>query len=431
MPDESIQLRQPVRNRPSADPASAMPSLSDVPVPEELLLVAQSYWPEPAGSAPMMTDLATAFAAAGTETTVLTARPNYPGNRVYDGYADGSQDSLTVDGVLIERLRTIPPAGGGMKARLIHEGVLHAGFVAVLARGRVGRHKAVLSLCPSILSVALADRFRAPGGRHIAIVHDIQSGLAGALGMGGKAAVKAIRAMERTALNRADAIVVLSEPMRGVLEDLGVTRPIMVIPPHVDADAVHPLPRPDQPPTALYSGAFARKQGLEQVLDMAGHLAGLMPQARVLLRGQGGLEEELKSRAAAMGLANVVFQPLAPKDRLNEAMAEGDVHLVPQRPEGAAFAMPGKAVTILAAGRPFVSTCLPGSALATLEAQVGAFLCTPPEEPRAMAEAVAALLSDPARATAMGRRGRAWVELHATRAVVLDRYARLLLGEAA
>ena len=39
----------------------------------------------------------------------------------------------------------------------------------------------------TILSVALADRFRAPGGRHIAIVHDIQSGLAGALGMGGKA----------------------------------------------------------------------------------------------------------------------------------------------------------------------------------------------------------------------------------------------------
>lgn len=431
MPDDSIHLRPPVFDRPASKASPSSLSLADVPVPEELLLVAQSYWPEPAGSAPMMTDLATAFAAAGAETTVLTARPNYPGNKVYDGYADGSQDSKTVEGVLIERLHTIPPAGGGMKARLIHEGVLHAGFAAARARGRVGRHAAVLSLCPSILSVAIANRFKAPGGRHVAIVHDIQSGLAGALGMGGKAAVKAIRAMERTALNRADAIVVLSEPMRGVLEELGVTRPIHVIPPHVDADAVYPLPRPDQPPTALYSGAFARKQGLEQVLDMAGHLAELMPQARIKLRGQGGLEEELKSRAHAMGLGNVIFQPLAPKDQLNEAMAEGDVHLVPQRPEGAAFAMPGKAVTILAAGRPFVSTCLPGSALATLEAQVGAFLCTPPEEPRAMAEAVASLLSEPARATAMGRRGRAWVEANATRAVALDRYARLLLGEAA
>ncbi|SMH52872.1 glycosyltransferase family 4 protein [Azospirillum agricola] len=411
MPDESSLLRQPRL-------AAA--------VPPKLLLVAQSYWPEPAGSAPMMTDLATAFAAAGCDTTVLTARPNYPGNQVYDGYADGARDSTTVDGVRIERLTTIPPAGGGMKARLLHEGVLHAGFASALAKGRVGRHDAVLSLCPSILSVALADRFTAPGGRHVAIVHDIQSGLAGALGMGGKAAVKAIRALERTALNRADAIVVLSDPMRAVLRELGVTRPITVIPPHVDADAVHPLPRPDQPPTALYSGAFARKQGLEQLLDMARHLAALMPEARVLLRGQGGLEEELKAQAAAMALTNLQFSPLAPKDRLNEALAEGDVHLVPQRPEGAAFAMPGKAVTILASGRPFVATCLPGSALSALEAEIGAFLCTPPDEPLALAQAVARLLKDRALATAMGRRGRAWVEGNATRAVALDRYATLL-----
>lgn len=414
MPDDSHRLHAPQQ--------AAL-------VPPKLLLVAQSYWPEPAGSAPMMTDLATAFAEAGSDTTVLTARPNYPGSRVYDGYADGAQDRTMVDGVRIERLTTIPPVGGGIKARLLHEGVLHAGFAAALTRGRVGRHAAVLSLCPSILSVAIADRFTAPGGRHVAIVHDIQSGLAGALGMGGSAAVKAIRVLERAALNRADAIVVLSEPMRAVLRNLGVTRPITVIPPHVDDAAVHPRPRPDQPPTVLYSGAFARKQGLEQVLEMAGHLAGLMPAARVQLRGQGGLEEELKRQAAAMGLTNVVFFPLAPKEELNEALAEGDVHLVPQRPEGAAFAMPGKAVTILAAGRPFVSTCLPGSALAALELEIGAFVCTPPEEPRLMAEAVAKLLADQNLATAMGRRGRAWVEANATRAVALNRYAHLLMGD--
>ncbi|MCW2235855.1 glycosyltransferase family 4 protein [Azospirillum canadense] len=411
------------------DSAAFRAVTSTVAVPPRALMVAMSYWPEPAGSAPMMTDLATAFAAAGTDMTVLTARPNYPGNRVYDGYADGSQDHLTVDGVRIERLFTIPPKGGGMKARLVHEGVLHGGFLAARARGRVAKHKAVLSLCPSIFSVAVADRFKAPGGRHVAIVHDIQSGLAGALGMGGGAALKAIQALERTALNRADSIVVLSEAMRDVLRDLGVRRPVAVIPPHVDADAIHPLPRPDgQPPTVLYSGAFARKQGLEQVLEMARHLHGLRPDARVLLRGQGGLEEELKAQAVGMGLTNVEFAPLIPKERLAEGLAEGDVHLVPQRPEGAAFAMPGKAVTILAAGRPFVCTCLPGSALARLEAEIGAFLSTPPDAPEAMAKAVADLLNAPDRSAAMGRRGRAWVEAHASRSAVLARYAGLLLN---
>ncbi|WP_247891710.1 glycosyltransferase, partial [Azospirillum argentinense] len=264
MPDDST----PLRTR-TVDPAALPPSV---------LLVAMSYWPEPAGSAPMMTDLATAFAAAGTDMTVLTARPNYPGQAIYDGYADGAEDRRTVNGVRIERLFTIPPKGGGMKGRLIHEGVLHAGFLAARARGRVGRHRAVLSLCPSIFSVAVADRFRAPGGRHIAIVHDIQSGLAGALGMGGGAALKAIQAVERTALNRADGIVVLSEAMADVLRDLGVRRPLTVLPPHVDAEAIRPLPRPaSTPPHLLYRSHCSTQPGRDHGPADTAHITTWRP----------------------------------------------------------------------------------------------------------------------------------------------------------
>jgi len=401
-----------------------------VEMPPAVLLVAMSYWPEPAGSAPMMTDLATAFAAAGTATTVLTARPNYPGERVYPEYAQGRRDHEEADGVRVERLPTIPPSGGGLRARLLHEGVLHTGFLAARALGRVRPHAAVLSLCPSIFSVAVAERFTAPGGRHVAIVHDIQSGLAGALGLGGGMALRGLRAVERLALNRADAVVVLSEPMRGVLRDLGVTVPIAVIPPHVDTERVHPLPRPPgRPPTVLYSGAFARKQGLEVVLEMAAILRSRVPAAQVVLRGQGGLEADLRERARRMELSNLVFETLAPKHRLNEGLAEGDVHLVPQRAEGAAFAMPGKAVTIMAAGRPFVCTCEAGSALERLGAEVAAFRCVPPGDAEAMADAVTLLLDNPAVCAAMGRRGRAWAEDNASRPVVLARYARLLRGE--
>jgi len=420
MPDDT-QIRAQTRTRSGA---------ATVEVPPAVLLVAMSYWPEPAGSAPMMTDLATAFAAAGSATTVLTARPNYPGHKVYDDYVDGRRDRGVVDGVQVERFATIPPKGGGLRARLVHEGVLHASFLAARASGRVRAHTAVLSLCPSIFSVAVADRFKAPGGRHVAIVHDIQSGLAGALGLGGGAAVKALRALERTALNRADAVVVLSEPMRDVLRELGVTVPIAVIPPHLDTELIHPLPRPEgRPPTVLYSGAFARKQGLEVVLDMAALLRTQVPAARVVLRGEGGIEAELRARAQTLRLENVTFEPLTPKHRLNEGLAEGDVHLVPQRPEGAAFAMPGKAVTIMAAGRPFVCTCEPGAALERLGAEVGAFLCTPPADAAAMADAVTMLLDNPALCAAMGRRGRAWAEDNASRPVALARYARLLRGE--
>ena len=70
------------------------------------------------------------------------------------------------------------------------------------------------------------------------------------------------------------------------VRELGVTVPVHVIPPHVDTDLIYPLPRPtDRPPTVLYSGAFARKQGLEVVLDMAAILRTRVPEAQVVLRG--------------------------------------------------------------------------------------------------------------------------------------------------
>ncbi|HYD31878.1 MAG TPA: glycosyltransferase family 4 protein [Azospirillaceae bacterium] len=397
-------------------------------IPDRLLIVSPSYWPEPAGSAPMVTDLATGFASAGCHTTVLTARPYYPDLKVLDGYADGRLDSTEIEGVRIERLPTVPPKGGGMRARLVFESMLTLGVARALLGGRVDRHAAVLALCPSILMVMAAVGGRRRGGRLVVLVHDIQSGLAAALGMApGGARLAMLRGLERAVLNRADAVAVLSEPMRDVLRRLGVTVPIEVIPPHVDTDTIMPLePTPDRPPTVLYSGAFARKQGLEQVLAMAAILQGRRPEVPVILRGGGPMEEGLRAMTAERGLANVTFRPLCPRDLLNEGLAEGDIHLVPQRPEGAAFAMPGKVVTILAAGRPLVATALPGGTLDRLAQATGAFLCVPPNEPEALARAVIALIDDPERRRLMGHCGRAWVEANASRRVVLERYARLL-----
>ena len=69
----------------------------------------------------------------------------------------------------------------------------------------------VISLCPSILSVLVGAVAKRRGGRHVAIIHDIQSGLAGGLGMvGHPRLVQAMRWVERVILNRADRVVVLS-----------------------------------------------------------------------------------------------------------------------------------------------------------------------------------------------------------------------------
>ena len=139
------------------------------------------------------------------------------------------------------------------------------------ASGRIPRGERVISLCPSILTTLGALALVRRHGRHIAVVHDVQSGLGAALGTKRvRAIVPILLRLEALALNRADYVVVLSDGMKDAIQALGVRRPIAVLPPSIDTKEITPQPRPAAgPPTLLYSGNLGRKQGLEQLLGLA------------------------------------------------------------------------------------------------------------------------------------------------------------------
>jgi colanic acid biosynthesis glycosyl transferase WcaI len=238
-----------------------------------------------------------------------------------------------------------------------------------------------------------------------------------------------LRRIEAFALNRTDQIVVLSQAMQAALFDLGVRRPIAVLPPSIDTRRITPRPRPyDAPPTLLYSGNLGRKQGLEQLIDLAEVLSRLAPEVRMVIRGEGAMRQALTEDATSRALHNLRFAPLAPKDALSAALAEGDVHLVPQVASGSDFAVPSKVFAIMAAARPFVATAAPGSALDRLAEASGAFVCAAPADPVAFADAALALLADASLRQTMGERGRAYVQREVDTDVVMRRLSPLLSG---
>lgn len=396
--------------------------------PESLLVITQWYRPELIGTAFYSGELAEWFARGGRRVSVLTNRPSYPGDSVYPDYRDGARDRETMDGVEVRRMPTRVARGGGALARILAE--LH--FTTYGLMSMLGRDfrscPTVISFCPSVMAVLVGALARKRGGRHVAVVHDIQSGLAAGLGMvGGGTVLRLMRMAELFCLNRADRVVALSDQMRGALEELGVRRPITVLPIWVDVDAIHPLPRSEGlPPTLLYSGALGRKQGLHQIVDMAAILMTERPDLRIVIRGSGSREEALKAAASERGLSNLSFEPLLPMERFNEGLAAAHIHLVPQNPHAADFAVPSKVYNIMAAGRTFVCTAGEGSTLWKLCRDSGAFLCAPPNDARAFGDAVKALIDDPGRREDMERRGRAYVERHVARDVVLERYEALL-----
>lgn len=396
-----------------------------------ILVLSQHFHPTLIGSAAYVTDFTRWLAEQGRSVLVVADRPFYPDYKIASGYEAGKRDREEVFGVDVMRLPTYVPDGGRALKRFVNEGVFLSGIVLRLLSGKIKRSSQVVSLCPSILTVLAASIATKRSGRHVAIVHDIQSGLAAGLGLLGRGPVlRLLRTLERFALNRANHIIVLSEHMREVLQRQGVSRPIEVIPIWVNLAHIFPLPRRGEaPPVVLYSGNLGRKQGWDQLIAMVELLRDQRPDIRVVIRGTGSRIEALQDEIKERQLSNVSLEPLVPAEKLNEGLAAGDVHLVPQDPNGADFAIPSKVYGIMAAGRPFVCTAAPGSPLWVLQEETRSFACVPPNDPQAFAEAVIRLVSNPDEREAMGKRARDYVAATASRDVVLGRYLDLLMGK--
>jgi colanic acid biosynthesis glycosyl transferase WcaI len=236
-----------------------------------------------------------------------------------------------------------------------------------------------------------------------------------------------MRWVERQTLNRVDLVVVLSQEMKDQLRRIGVTAPIDVVPLWVDTDHIQPVEAAARPSVkVLYSGNLGRKQGLGQIVAMAEQLAAQRPEIEIVLRGNGNQAHELVAEIEKRQLDNVRLAELHPNEELSTALAACDIHLVPQNPQAAAFAVPSKVYNIMAVGRPFVATALPDSTLWQLQRQSGAFLCVPPDEPRSFAEAVLKLADDAQLRRELGRRGRAFVEQNYAKSLILGAFSSRL-----
>lgn len=394
---------------------------------DELLILSNYFYPEPTGSAPPITDLAAWAGELGLLPHVLTARPSYPRSEVYPGYEAGQKDREAFRGAQVRRVSSIIPRSRGLAGRLAAE--LSFAVSAALARKR--RYAGVVCVCPSIFVVVIAPMFRRRDGRVVAIVHDVQSGLARSLKFGGaRTILKLLQGLERWALNRCDRVIVLTEGMAGELRVLGVTRPIDILPPQVDVREITPRPEPTAgPPILLYSGNLGRKQGLDQILALAARLKAWGHEAVIHIRGEGSERLELEREAATAGLGNIHFSDLAPRAEISEALGEAVLHLVPQDPAGACFALPSKVFSIMAAGRPFVATAEPDSPLGRVVSRSGGGLCVPAGSPDALSEAVLHLLADPEGRARLGASGRQFVEQEIDREIVCRRLLMLLQGD--
>ena len=223
--------------------------------------------------------------------------------------------------------------------------------------------------------------------------------------------------LQRSVCRLADRVLVNAEALRERLLSQGCApEKVTVIPNGIDLRRFskrrgerrmrRELGLPDSAPVVAVVSRFDQRKGIEYFLDAASAVAQRFPEVRFLMVGDGApgprgesYREHLERLSVRLGLTGrVVFTGL--RRDVPELLTEVTVSVLPSLSEGLSNSL----LESLAAGVPAVATKVGGNA-EIVEDGVTGFL-VPPRDPRALAAALAALLSDPARVARMGEAGR-------------------------
>jgi glycosyltransferase involved in cell wall biosynthesis len=402
----------------------------------KVLLLNQFFHPDLSATAQIATDLAEDLAAAGLEVTALASRGSYLGG----GTLPARERHRGV-----EIVRVAATSLG--KRTLLHRAVDYASFyvTASVALATLPRHDVVIALTtpPLIAATGLVAK-TLRRSRLVYWVQDLYPDIAVAVGAlrERSLAVRAMRAVSRRVLRRADAVVALGEEMRDRCVAAGAARErTHVIPNWADAAAIRPVRHETNGLrdriaggarfVAMYSGNMGRGHDVETLLDAARLLRGRDGIAFVFA-GDGAKRPLVE--AAARELPNVRLAPYQPRERLSESLSAADVHLVALSREVEGLAEPSKLYGIMAAGRPALYVGPEGAEVARTIERAGCGRRVPNGDAPALAAAIAALAEDPRACSDMGERARRALETEYQRATATRRFRDVvvtLCGEAA
>lgn len=179
----------------------------------------------------------------------------------------------------------------------------------------------------------------------------------------------------------ADVITVVSQHMRSTLEQIPGINPhrIHVVPNGIDPDFWCPSHRPrSQGLKMLSAGRLEPVKGFDLLISAFTDVAHAVPDARLVVAGQGSQRQDLERQVADAGLSDrVVFTGILDRWQLRDAYRDADLFVLPSRSEGLPLAL----LEAMATGLPFVAADVGGvSEIATQQSGC----CVPAEDVQAL-----------------------------------------------
>lgn len=379
-----------------------------------IVVLTQNFPPEVGATAARLHRMTRSLAGRGHSVTVITAMPNYPTGRIFDGYWGKMRAAEEVDGVRV--IRTWVFASNSSKS--LPRFLSYASFTLsslMLGIWGLGRQDIVLfdtpplPLVPTGLAVG-----RVLGARVIMNVSDIWPEMATQLGYPlGRMSLWAMKRLESLGYRRVDVVTATTEAARERINRRFPEVRTAVISNGADLSKFDPSYRSQEVRESLgvgptdflvgYFGLHGLFQGLDVVVEAADRLRS-QPTIRFVLVGDGPCKESLIELAEQKGLDNLRFLDLVDQDRMPSLLASCDAALVPLAAEFPST-IPSKVYETLASGVPLVISSGCEGARLVEEGKAGWMFR--PGDSNELADVLAELDTDREKLSQMGNNCRA------------------------
>lgn len=385
-----------------------------------LLILTQYYPPETGAAQNRLHELAVRLKAMGVEVKVLTAMPNYPRMKVYDGYRGKCRYKEEIDGITVYRSWIYVKNSKSIFQRLLN--YFSFVFTSFFAGWfRTGKCDFILCESPPLflgMSAYLLSRIKRAG--MIFNVSDLWPESAEKLGLIRNKTLLGISTRLEECLYRKSILV--TGQTKGIVRNIAnrfPTKRVWWLPNGANLDLYKPevvvstwrkdKGYSDRDFLIFYGGILGHAQGLEVILKAAERL-GDRKDIRFILLGNGPLDETLKNQKEAMGLHNVDFYDSVEKVAIPSILAAMDISVIPlKKLELFKGAIPSKIFESLAMKKPILLG-VEGEARELFIEEGKAGLSFEPENAADLAEKVVLLSGDQEMCRNLGEHARKYVE---------------------
>jgi len=403
----------------------------------KFLFLTQYFAPEASAAPIRLAAIIRQLRRLGHDVEVVTAMPNYPVGRIFDGYRGKSYTCEIWDGIRVHRVWLYAAVGKGWRRYLNYLTFTLMSFLGIFKAGKADY--LFVESPPLSLSVPAFFYSRLRNVPFVFYVADLwPDAVRDNLGLNKEGVtLKFARALEGWSYRKADYVCAVTEGILSELQSRSVPQSkLLFLPNGMDLDQFAPMP-PDHclrhelglqdNEIVLYAGTHGYAHGMERILDAAKVLQERRPQCHFVFVGDGSAKAVMIRQAKELGIRNVSFLDPVPPEQVRRLFSIAVCAIVSLNDSSISqHTRPVKSLTAMSCGRP-VLYIGPGEG-GRLVRNANAGFVLERGDPHAIAEAICQLAANPRLAESLGQNGRKFIEENLPWPLLVDRWLYDLTG---